>query len=581
MKIQLIKNRFVISCGFADNHLVKGMPSVRFDRRKMVWVAQNLNRNCQYMLDKLREYLDPELVATCESTLAKSKVVYSPFPSWYKFKTAPYEKQREALDKCYNLDRFALFMGMGSGKTKVAIDIFSAHLMNNKIKCWVVFAPVNVKSTWTKKQIPLHMPIDVPVFVAPEGNKSKSLKLAAEIKKLERFILVVGIESMSVGEKKGSAYELVRDCIIGREYGITVDESHLAKSHDSTRSKNIKHLSEGAKVCCIMTGTPMSQGPIDLYMQFEILSPHILGFGDYYSFRARYAVMGGYENKQIESYQNLPELMDLITPFVYQCSKDDVVDLPPKIYEPLYIKLTPEQERVYKEIDKSMKLTIPTDAASLEVYVEHAVVKYGMLQQVVGGFVNYDEATGEVGKERKTKILVDPLKNPKILELIRIVEENPSALIVVWAKYRIEIEMIKEALEAKFGGGCCSEYHGGIPKDDRDHEEAKFITKQTRFMLSNQQTGGTGTTWIQSEIAFYYSNGFRMIDREQSEDRNHRIGTTNRVVYFDVIAEGTVDEDIIRSIETKKDLAQYIRDGIKTRLHPAASNGTIRLSREV
>jgi hypothetical protein len=287
MKIEFINNRFVIQCRFDESHLVRAIPSVRFDRRKMVWSAQNLNRNCKYLIEHLDQHLDDATRTVCNTTLAKTKVSYTPFPAWYNFKTKPYIKQTEALDRCFNLRRFALFMGMGSGKTKTAIDVFSAHFMNNRIDCWVVVAPVNIKSTWAKKQIPIHMPIDVPVYVLPEGNKAKAQKMVDQVKKEERFVLIVGTESMSSGIKTGTAYESVRECIIGRRVGVTIDESHLVKGHDSIRSKNVKHLCDGVEVACIMTGTPMSQGPMDLYMQFDILDPNILGFGDFYSFRAR------------------------------------------------------------------------------------------------------------------------------------------------------------------------------------------------------------------------------------------------------------------------------------------------------
>jgi hypothetical protein len=581
MKIDFVRNRFIITCRVAENHLVKTIPSARFDKRTGAWSAQNLNRVCSALMGKFKRYLSPELQAICKVTLDKTKVKYKPFPAWYRFKTKPYIKQKEALDYTYNLRRSALFMGMGSGKTKTAIDKFSCHFTEGAIDCWIILAPVNIKSTWAKKQIPLHMPIDVPVFLLPEGRPKHADKVVQKASSLERFILIVGIESMSVGEKKGSAYASVRDLVINRKYGVTIDESHNCKGHDSLRSKNVQHLTANAAIMNIMTGTPQSQGFEDLYMQFEILDPNILGFGDFYSFRARYAIMGGYKNKQIISYENTEELMDLIAPFTFQCTKEEVVDLPPKIPKTVYVQLTPEQRKLYDQMDKEMEVVLPTKEKDIEIYVQHAMVKYGVLQQITGGFINYDDEEcpiryiGKDGNEkvklkRAAQILVPPLKNPKIKELLAIAHENPDKRMIVWAKYRTEIVMLKEALEATFGAGCCSEYHGGIKPKLRDAEEAKFLGGETRFMLSNQQTGGVGTTWIEALITYFYSNGFRMIDREQSEDRNHRIGTTESVVYYDVVAEDTKDEDVLESIEAKKGLAQYLKDGLKKRLLTSA-----------
>lgn len=546
MIIDYYSNRFVVQCTLMENALISKIPSKRYDRRKDLWNVQNLNRNCQYMLDHLRQYMTAEAVEVARETVSKSAVKYEPFPAWYKYKTKPYEHQRRALDFAYGLKRFALFMEMGTGKTKTVIDLYSAHFMSGKIDTWIVFCPVDLKKNW-QREIAIHSPLtDIPVYTIDAGKKGE--KAVQEALQQERFIAIVGIESLSVGFKKGTAYHATLDLVVNRKVAVCIDESHNCKSPDANRAKNVLQLSQTARVMNIMTGTPTSQGFIDLYMQFEILDPNILGFGSFYAFRSRYAVMGGYENKQIVSYQHIDELMDLIKPVTFQCTKEEALDLPPKTYTVLEVEMSPEQKKAYKQIDEDMRTKLFDD---VEVTIEHMMTKFGALQQISGGFLNYDTEWSE----RKPQELVSPDKNPKIREIIKLAQEHPEKSIIIWAKYRHEIDMIKRALEP-FGG--VSEYHGGV--EDRMDQVDAFNNRTNRFFVSNQQTGGTGLNLVVSDLVIYYSNSFRLVDRMQSEDRCHRIGqTSKKVTYVDLWCTDTKDEHIHTAIANKQDLADYLR----------------------
>ena len=547
MKIDFYSNRFIVQCTLVENGLVSAIPSKRYDRRKDYWIVQNLNRNCDYMLRQLKQYMTESAIQVAQETIAKNAVSYEKFPSWYKFKTIPFEHQTRAMDFAYGLRRFALFMEMGTGKTKTVIDLYSAHFMSGKIDTWIVFCPVDLKRNW-EREIDIHCPLsDIPVYVIDSGKKGE--RAAQEAVKQDRFIAIVGIESLSVGFKKGSVYHSTLDLVINRQVAVCIDESHNCKSPDSNRSKNVLQLSQTARIMNIMTGTPTSQGFVDLYMQFEILDPNVLGFGSFYAFRSRYAVMGGYENKQIVSYQHIDELMDLIKPVTFQCTKEEALDLPPKTYMVLEVEMSAEQKKAYRQIDEDMRTVINED---VEVTVEHMMTKFGALQQISGGFLNFDNDF----EEREAKILIDPTKNPKIREIVKLTEEHPEKSIIVWAKYRAEIEMIKQALEPL---GGVSEYHGGI--EDRMEQVDAFNNGTNRFFVSNQQTGGTGLNLVVSDLVIYYSNSFRLVDRMQSEDRCHRIGQkSKKVTYVDLWCRDTKDEHIHCAISNKQDLAAYLRD---------------------
>lgn len=565
MNISFEKNRFVIDCPFSENSKLDGLTSKRFDRKKRQWIAQNLRGNCEHLYKNLNKYLSDVCREVCIATLAKTKVTHKPMPSWYEFKTKPFGHQVQALDFGYGLRRFAWFMEMGTGKTKAAIDLFSCHMMEDRIDRWIVYAPVNIRENWLR-EIRLHCPIkDVPVLVLESGPKAQ--REVDEILKNPKFVVIIGIESLQQ-ERKGSVYEAAVDLMHGCRYGVTVDESHNCKGFDANRSKNIGYLSENAEIMNIMTGTPQSQGFEDLYMQYEILDPNILGFGSYFSFRSKFCVMGGYENKQIVNYQHIDELMDLIKPFTFQITKEEAMDLPPKLYQVVTVAMTPEQTKAYKDMDEAMHVTLPKNKADIEVYVEQMITKYGALQQIAGGFLTVEDAPREIvlpdgeiklKRMRHAERIVEPGKNPKIKELLRIGAEHRERSVVVWCKYREEIAMVVEALTAS--GEKFSQVHGGVDRDVRMDEVDKFNAKKTRWMISNAQTGGVGLNMVVSDLVVYFSNSFKLTDRGQSEDRCHRIGQkSDNVLYIDLFAERTHDEEVYDSLRNKKDLADYLRE---------------------
>ena len=567
-----VAKKFSIDCSFRENHLISDIPNKRFQKRIKLWHAPVLSRNAEHMLSKLRQYMDKESIEIAEEVVSRRKVRQEDFPSWYRFKTKPYKHQINALNHSWALDAHAYFMEMGTGKTKTAIDLHSARFMTAAMDAWVVFCPNALRDNWAD-EIKIHSPLsDIPVFVLADLTDSKVRNMTKAAEKAERFIVVVGMESMQQTLRGGSAWKALMGMIGDRKYAVTIDESHNVKNPDANRSRNVEAFAEYAVSRGIMTGTPIAQGILDLYMPFQILDPNIIGIGDYYSFRNRYAEFGGYENREIIGYRNVEELMSAIKPYVFQCTKEEALDLPEKIYMRRAVQMSKEQERIYKELHKESEAMIQDmkrSGKSVEVIAESVITKYGMLQQITGGFLNYKE---EVGDEdtmevvRRTTWLVEPANNPKIRELINIAEENPDKKIIVWAKYRSEIAMIVEALKDKYGD-VVSEYHGGISNkpgnDQRKTNLIEFKSGKNRFFVANQQTGGTGLTINESNLVVYYSNSLKLVDRMQSEDRNHRIGQDKGVVYIDLVCTGTKDEDVLTAIRDKKDVADYVKENMR------------------
>jgi SNF2 family DNA or RNA helicase len=544
MKITLERNKFVIECGFEENQLIAALPMKRFNSRSRKWAVPKVRKACEFMLEHLRRYMDEKALVVAEQVVQLKQVQYIPFPKDYKFKTKPFSHQMQALNYAYGLDRHAFFMEMGTGKTKTAIDLMSAHILAGRFDTWVVFCPNSIRFNWMH-EIEIHCPLDVGVVVIQSGRKVK-----APDKKLK--VVIVGIESMSSKYKGGSAYDAMLDIIGGERYAVTLDESHLCKNPDANRARNIKHIASCAVVANIMTGSPVTQGLLDLYMPFDILDPDILGFGSYFAFKSRYAIMGGYENREVIGYQNQDELMDTIKPFTFQCKKEDVLDLPEKTFSVRTVSMTKEQKKFYKEIDKEMESMIHNGTESVEVFVDQVLAKYTMLQQISGGFINHDTDGG-----RKTSVIVQPDKNPKIMELLELVRQNVGGDVIVWAKFRREIADIVQVL--KSSGIECVEYHGGLSSDEREESLKRFTSGPAKVFVANQQTGGTGLTLNNANLVIYYSNSLKLSDRMQSEDRCHRIGQDKNVLYVDIVAEGSKDAHIMNILRSKMDVAEYVR----------------------
>lgn len=570
--------RMHIQASFDFNDVIRRFPNRRFEKRRQIWVLPIIKRNAEHLLTQVIRLPNvrchQSVIAAAELALTRGTAPKAEkFPVGYEFKTSPFPHQLDALNFAWGSHYTAFFMEMGTGKTKTFIDMATARYLAAQVDCAVIFVPVAIRTNWVK-ELAIHCPIAHTAFVCDTQLSSFPKRseefLNLDAKKTFKW-LIVGIESFQQGLEKGKAYTYVNKFVRCHSPQAGVDESHLVKGHDANRSLNIEMLAAEAEYRTIMTGTPIAQGIMDIYQPFQILSPDIIGLGDFMSFRNRYAEMGGFQDKQIVGYTNTEELMDIIKPFVFQVKKEEVLkDLPPKTYTQREVHLTKEQMAIYAEIKKkrcadlSVLLAHRKDhdpAEFADLVCENVLAAYTALQQIIAGYVSRwvitDEETG--ARDRQISRIVDPEQNPKVKDLIDVCEANPGRPGIIWAKYRQEIDDICTVLRAKFGDESVVEYHGGIERAQRDINEELFKSGKATYFVSNQQTGGTGLTLNRATWSYYFSNSFALIHRMQSEDRNHRIGQFNSVLYVDSLAKGTVDEQIMAAIEAKMDLAMYVR----------------------
>ena len=466
----------------------------------------------------------------------------------YKFKMPPYEHQLTALRKGWNLDEFAYFMDMGTGKSKVLIDNFSVLYDKGHIGGVLIIAPKGVYRNWSSNEIPTHMPDHVlaDICIWQPNHTQKFLttwkKLFEDNYNLKIFLM--NIEAFST--RKG--VEVAEKFLLAHSTLMAIDESTTIKSKNAKRTKSIVKLGKMAKYRRIMTGSPITKSPMDLYTQCEFLNPELLGHKSFYSFQYEYAIikrrnLGSYSFNQIVGYKNLKELNGLLDNFSYRVRKQDCLDLPDKVYTKRVVELTPEQARMYSDL-KKIALGICEEGTVTPTTILTQLLR---LQQVCSGHVKLDDGT------------IKTFSSAKIKELEAVVEEIDGKAII-WANFTHDIESIVELLTKMYGENSVVSYYGATSTDQRDYAMSSFQNPNSpvRFFVGQPRTGGYGLTLTQASTVIYYSNSYDLEVRLQSEDRAHRIGQVNKVTYIDIIAEKTVDEKVLQALRSKIDIASVV-----------------------
>ena len=465
----------------------------------------------------------------------------------YKFKTKPYKHQLTALEKSWNRETYAYFMEMGTGKTKVLIDNASMLYDKGKINGVLIIAPKGVIGTWYNQELPSHLPNHIEnVTILWQSNITKkqreNLESLFEVEE-SLHILIMNVEALST--TKG--VEFAKKFLSCHETLMAIDESTTIKNPKAKRTKNIIKASEMAKYRRIMTGSPVTKNPLDLYSQCEFLNPYLLDFTSYYAFRNRYAQMKtinvqGRSIQVVDKFQNLAELSDTLKNFSYRVLKEDCLDLPDKIYMKRQINLTPDQNKLYDQMKKEALAILN----GKRVTTVNALTQLMRLHQITCGHFTADDGTTQ------------PIKNNRIDELMDVLEEIEGKAII-WAHYQYDIKSIIKEIVKVHGPGSIVDYYGLTPQDERQPNIKKFQSDpKCRFIVGTPSTGGYGITLTAANTVIYYSNGYDLEKRLQSEDRAHRIGQKKSVTYVDINAENTVDEKIVKSLRKKINIASEV-----------------------
>ena len=360
----------------------------------------------------------------------------------------------------------------------------------------------------------------------------------------ELHILIMNVEAFST--KKGMQF--AEKFLSSHNTLMGIDESTTIKNPAAKRTRNIIYLKQFTKYRRILTGSPVTKSPLDLFTQCYFLDPYLLDQSSYYVFKTRYAVcrkinVSGRQVEIVVGYRNLAELSEKLKPFSYRVLKDDCLDLPKKTFMKRTVELTDEQKKVYKQ----MKQEAIAFLNGKMVTSATVITQLMRLHQITCGHFKSNDGT------------VQDLKNNRISELMDILEEVEGKA-VIWAHYRHDIEKIVEAISKKYGENTVVTYYGDTTTDDRQKAIKKIQDKNSpvRFIIGTPQTGGYGITLTGASTMIYYSNGYDLEKRQQSEARIDRIGQEKPMTYIDIMAEDTIDDKIVKSLRNKVNIATEI-----------------------
>jgi|TARA_S200002703_G_scaffold108616_1_gene94422 SNF2 family DNA or RNA helicase len=465
----------------------------------------------------------------------------------YKFKTKPYAHQITALEKSWNKETYAYFMEMGTGKTKVLIDNLAMLYDKGKVDGALIVAPKGVVKTWYEQELPTHLPTHIEykkILWQSNITKTQKEKLDSlfEIGQ-DLHILIMNVESLSTdkGVKFASKF------LDSHKVLMAIDESTTIKNQAAKRTKNIINLGKFAKYRRIMTGSPITKNPLDLFSQCEFLDPWLLNYDSFYAFRNRYAKMKNMYLRDrtiqvVDAFQNLGELSEKVKGFSYRVLKEDCLDLPPKNFIKRYVTLTSDQKRIYEQMKKEA-MAILNGKVTTTMTVLTQLMR---LHQITCGHFTADDGSTQ------------SVESNRLNELMLVLEEIEGKAII-WANYQLSVGEIIQRIIKEHGKDSYVHYYGLTSQEDRQDNIRKFQNDpECRFLIGTPQTGGYGITLTQANTVIYFSNGYDLEKRLQSEDRAHRIGQKKNVTYIDLIAEDTVDEKIVKALRSKINIASEV-----------------------
>lgn len=507
------------------------------------------------------------------------------------YKTKPYKHQKQDLINTIDKPYYAHFWEMGTGKSKLIIDL-SCNLYNqDKIRAVLIVAPNNVHRNWTSQEIPVHASIPYKAGYWSGGNHSKKYKKELQDLFDSKRLIFFAMNYEAFPTKRGYA---IAEYFVKRFFCLFVlDESHKIKNNTAQRTKQLLKLANHPNIVSkrILTGTPVTGSPLDLFNQFNFLSEDILFFRSFYSFKHHYAKIEktqtfqktkkhpkGWIYEKIIGFKNLNELRKKIGPYITRKTKEECLDLPEKIYQRLPIQMTKKQKDIYDEMEKNLSLEFDMSTRELRQEIANFVLtgivtckisltKFLRLRQIISNFVMTD--TGET-------IVIDEDCNPKLNALLEDLKDTfepfKNNKIIIWASFRYEIFLITEILQKLYGKEVVASYFGDTKKEDRikiiklfqnlDPNKPGKVTKKSklRILVSNPASGGMGIDLTAASLCYYFSNSYDAEHRWQSEDRAHRIGQKNIVIYKDIVAENTIDGKVHKVLILKGKIAKQVID---------------------
>lgn len=462
----------------------------------------------------------------------------------FKHGLPPMEHQLKVWEQSRDAKYFALWWEMGCGKSLTLIDTMTWLYLKREIDGVIIISDKGAYLNWPITEIPKCIMPGINYRVSTYSSARQAPALVGQDDTLD--ILVMNVEAFS-----GTKASACANRFIDTHYTmICVDEATSIKNIKSERTKNLCKIARRCDYRRILTGTPITQSPLDVFAQAEFLEPGVIGHRSFVGFRTEYAIMqrmtfGTRAFDQIIGYRNQDKLAKKLEPFSSRILKEDCLDLPDKIYETIYVEHTPEQRKLYDDL----KTYAMSQFEQGLLTSTSAITTINKLHQINCGHVKLDDGT-----------TID-IPNNRISALLELLEKIPGK-VLIWCAFQRDVELILKAIYERDGNtDTVVHYYGKTSTAERSVALARIREVPTcRTFVGTTATGSKGLTLIEATTSIYYSNSDSAEDRWQSEDRNHRKGQTQQVTYFDMVTVGTVDSKILKGLKHKEDLAFNVLD---------------------
>ena len=466
-------------------------------------------------------------------------------PTDYLHKREPWQHQDAIFRASRDEAAWGFFMEQGTGKGKVMVDTAAWGYMQGRIDAVLLVCDKGIVRTWLEEHLPENMPDHVPYHAmtydaAKAGGKRMQAQLSAFLRTPDALMFMVTNWAAFRTDRGRKFFETM---VRTRQVLMMLDESDAIKSPKAKQTRAITTVGKRAAMRRIATGTPVADGPFDVFSQMRFLDPGILAITSFTAFKHEY---GDWEKRftathsypHLVAYRDLGRLHGIMARHSSRVLKEECFDLPPKVYERLYVELGAAASAMYGQLKE--------DLVYLGEPVTQPLVALTRAAQIASGF--YQDADG------MAEWFDEQPKADAVVALLKRMGSNRQA--VVWGQFHAELDILAKAMHD--AGITIARYDGRMPMHDRDQAERLFKAGDCQVMLATSQAAGKGRNWQNASAMFYHSNSPKLILRLQSEDRAHRGGTQHSVTLWDICAEGTGDAKRLDALRGKKNVADIV-----------------------
>lgn len=486
----------------------------------------------------------------------------------FQYKAPPFAHQKRIFEATWDKPYWGLFLEQRTGKSQIVLVTAAQLHSMGQINTLVIIAPNGVHRNWISDEIPKHLPDWVQRYTAT-WSADTTKKKTAELEGLFNTGTHLRIFSMNieaVGTKRG--FEFLKRLLNATDALVAVDESTRIKNPSAVTVKNLMKLRDKAKYRRILNGTPITQSPLDVYSQLLFLDDYAVPVQSYVAFKARYADFLPAHHPMVKkimersgsrwvpqiiasnpdgtpAYKNLEELKSYVDKCSTRVTRKECVDMPEKLYKRWEVTCPPHHKNIiHTWVENMRKGHTPEPIEKMT-----AVMFY---QRLLCGVIPY-QLTGTVDEA----IWETPEDNPRLQALLEIIEEYPTASIIIWARFRRDLHEISNLIE-KVTTKTVARYWGDINDNEREIAKQGFQDGTFQYFVGQQGAGGVGLPLHKAEVMVYHSNTFSLYERLQSEDRAENLQKTVGTVVIDLEVPNTVDSKIINALRNKRDVADLI-----------------------